>query len=198
MTISGIISISGKPGLFKVVAQGKNNIIVESLNDKKRFPAYATDRISALEDISIYTYNDDKPLSEIFDAIYEKENKGTCISHKEKPEAIAAYLSEILPDFDEDRVYPSDIKKIFQWYNILHAADELGKTEEEEEEAPAKESKKEDSTEVKKDEKQKAKSKPKANPAAAKSKGPAKGKSAPKASSAKKATTPKGGSSRGK
>ena len=73
MTISGIISISGRPGLFKVVAQGKNNIIVESLQDKKRFPTYASDRISALEDISIYTYSEDKPLSEIFDAIFKKE-----------------------------------------------------------------------------------------------------------------------------
>ena len=68
MDLSGIISISGKPGLFKVIAQGKNSIIVESLVDKKRFPAYATDRISALEDISIYTYDDDKPLLEIFEA----------------------------------------------------------------------------------------------------------------------------------
>ena len=72
MDLSGLISISGRPGLFVVVAQGKNSIIVQSLIDNKRFPAYSTDRISALEDISIYTYDDDKPLNEIFASIFEK------------------------------------------------------------------------------------------------------------------------------
>jgi Domain of unknown function (DUF5606) len=190
MTISGIISISGKPGLYKVVAQGKNNIIVESLLDKKRSPAYASDRISALEDISIYTYGEDKALSEIFDAIYKKEKGGKCISHKEDQDKIVAYLLEVLSDYDQERVYASDIKKIFTWYNLLHDANELGKTDEEE--------KKEEAAKEKKEAPAK-KSEPKAKVApAAKAPASAKAKSSAKVSSAKKVATPKVGSNRGK
>jgi len=119
MDLSGIISISGKPGLYKVVTQGKNSIIVESLSDKKRFPAYASDRISALEDISIYTYDSDKPLVEIFEAIHAKQEGKEAPSHKTDLGDLKSYLQEILPDYDEERVYPSDIKKLFQWYNML-------------------------------------------------------------------------------
>src|SRR5690554_3723886 len=122
MDLSGIISISGKPGLFKVVAQSKNNIIVESLIDNKRIPAYSTDRISALEDISIYTYEEDVPLKEVYTSLATKENCGEGPSHKESLNKLSAYLEEILPDYDQDRVYPSDIKKLFQWYNILQKA----------------------------------------------------------------------------
>jgi hypothetical protein len=125
MNISGIIAISGRPGLFKVIAQGKNNVIVESLVDRKRFPAYSSDRISALEDISIYTYEDEKPLKEIFSAIHEKENGEETISHKEKEEALTDYLMTVLPNYDQEKVYISDIKKIFQWYNLLHKSGEL-------------------------------------------------------------------------
>lgn len=120
MDLSGIISISGKPGLYKVIAQGKNSIIVESLLDKKRFPAYASDRISALEDISIYTYDDDKPLMEIFEGILAKSEGKQGPSHKEDLSTLQEYLSDVLPDYDEERVYPSDIKKLFQWFNLLH------------------------------------------------------------------------------
>lgn len=199
MTISGIISISGRPGLFKVVAQGKNNIIVESLQDKKRFPVYASDRVSALEDISIYTYSEDKPLSEIFDAIFKKEKGATCISHKESEDKLTGYLIEVLPDFDQERVYSSDIKKVFMWYNMLHKAGELGKSDEKEEvakekpkakQATAKDGDKEDK-EVKKAAKPKAKTtaKPKAAP---------RSKSAPKTSAPKKVAQPKSGAGRGK
>lgn len=198
MTLSGIISISGKPGLYKVVAQGKNNIIVESLTDKKRFPAYATDRISALEDISIYTYSEDKSLSEIFDSIYAKENSGPCISHKESTENIATYLGEVLPDYDQERVYPSDIKKIFMWYNLLHAAGELGKTEEKPEADAEVEPKTKKTEEKAADTEEKPKAKAKAKPSVAATKAPTKIKSTPKASASKKVATPKGGSSRGK
>lgn len=196
MTISGIISISGKPGLFKVVAQGKNNIIVESLEDKKRFPAYASDRISALEDISIYTYGEEKALSEIFDAIYAKENGGTCISHKDDFAKVEAYLSEILPDYDQERVYPSDIKKIFMWYNLLHKAGELGKSAEEEkpeEEAPKAKKESKPKAEVKEE-----KPKAKAKTTVAKPKAPVKTAATPKATTTKKVAAPKTGSSRGK
>ena len=131
MDLSGIISISGRPGLFKVVAQGKNSIIVESLVDNKRFPAYASDRISALDDISIYTIDGDKPLKDIFSAIYAKQAKGVAPSHKEDITTLQAFLVDILPDYDEERVYPSDIKKLFQWYNLLHASKNLKPIEKE-------------------------------------------------------------------
>lgn len=142
MDLSGIISISGKPGLYRVVAKGKNSIIVEALMDNKRFPAYASDRISALEDISIYTYEEDKPLKEIFEGLYAKMEGNMVPSHKEDISVLQEALVDVLPNYDEERVYPSDIKKIFQWYNLLHQAGLLAaepKTEEVEtplEEAP--------------------------------------------------------------
>lgn len=132
MNLTGVIAISGKPGLFKVVAKGKNNIIVESLIDGKKAPAYSTDRISALEDISIYTYEEDVPLKEVFEKIYDKEDGKNCISHKESLNKLKSYLEEILPDYDEDRVYPSDIKKLFQWYNLLNKSGLTSQEEEEE------------------------------------------------------------------
>lgn len=210
MNLTGIIAISGKPGLYKVLAQGKNNIIVESLEDKKRVPAYASDRISALDDISIYTYDDDKPLKEIFISIFEKENGKETISHKEDQNKLKAYLIEVLPNFDQERVYASDIKKIFQWYNLLLKAGALVPEEKEEKEvAPAKEkkatktaAKKEDSeaTEEKAPAK-KAPAKKAAAPKAATAKTPAAkapAKASAKTTSAKKVAAPKTGSSRGK
>ena len=125
MDLTGIIAISGRPGLYKVIAQGKNNIIVESLIDNKRFPAYASDRISALDDISIYTYDDDAPLRELLSAIYKKEDGKECPSHKESLTVLQNYLLEILPNYDQERVYPSDVKKMFQWYNLLHKSGNL-------------------------------------------------------------------------
>ncbi len=122
MDLSGIISISGRPGLYKVIAQGKNSIIVESLTDKKRFPAYSTDRISALEDISIYTLEEDKPLKAIYQDILAKVKNNAAPSHKEDISTLQEFLSDILPNYDEERVYPSDIKKLFQWYNLLFKA----------------------------------------------------------------------------
>ena len=210
MNLTGIIAISGKPGLYKVLAQGKNNIIVESLEDKKRVPAYASDRISALDDISIYTYDDDKPLKEIFISIFEKENGKETISHKEDQNKLKAYLIEVLPNFDQERVYASDIKKIFQWYNLLLKAGALVPEEKEEKEAaPAKE-KKAPKTAAKKngaeatEEKaatKKAPAKKAAAPKAATAKSPAAkapAKASAKATSAKKVAAPKTGSSRGK
>ncbi len=134
MDLSGIISISGKPGLFKVVASNRTSLVVESLIDGKRTTALPTHRISALEDISIYTEDDDVPLKDVYASIYEKEDGGEGPSHKADMADLKAYMSEILPDYDKDRVYNSDIKKLFQWYNVLHAADAL-KTEGAEEEA---------------------------------------------------------------
>lgn len=215
MNLTGIIAISGKSGLYRVLAQGKNNIIVESLEDKKRVPAYASDRISALDDISIYTYDEDKPLKEIFSSIFEKESGKEAISHKEDQNKLKNYLLEILPNFDQERVYASDIKKIFQWYNLLLKAGALVLEEATEEvaaeEAPAKEKKapkaakkesydaSEDSAKEKKAPAKKAAAPKAAAKATAKTpaaKAPA--KAAGKATSAKKVAAPKTGSSRGK
>ena len=187
MNLTGIIAISGKSGLFKVVTQGKNSVIVESLEDKKRFPAYASDRISALEDISIYTYGEDRPLKEIFEEIYKKEGGKMCISHKEDQNTLQNYILEIIPNYDKERVYPSDIKKVFQWYNLLHSTGNLKSEEEERVEKEEKQSKK-----ITKEEK--------ANPvqkAAPKAKTTS-DKKASKPATAKKVTAVKTGSSRGK
>ena len=120
MNLKDILSISGKPGLYKFVSQAKNGIIVESVIDKKRIPAYATDKVSALDDIAIFTADSEVKLSEVFDRIWEKENGGQTILSKEETSRLKAYFTEILPDYDQDRVYVSDIKKVFSWYNLLH------------------------------------------------------------------------------
>lgn len=119
MDLSGIISIAGKPGLYKVIAQGKNNVIVESLVNGKRIPAYATDKISALEDISIYTLESDVALADVFASLLKRFDGKEGLSHKDDVINLQEVLFEVLPEYDEDRVYPSDIKKLFQWYNLL-------------------------------------------------------------------------------
>lgn len=187
MDLSGIISISGKPGLFKVVAQSKNTIIVESLIDNKRVPAYSSDRISALQDISIYTYEEDIPLEDVLTSLAKKQDCKSCISHKESAKKLANELSVILPEYDEGRVYSSDIKKIFQWYNILQKADLITLEEKKEKE--------EDKSEKKKKEPAKKTTSTAKKPAAKKS-APKKAspkKAAPKRA-ANKAPTKKGGS----
>lgn len=140
MNLTGIISISGKPGLYKVIAQSKNSIIVESLDTNKRTPAYSTDRISAIEDISIYTYEEDVPLKEVFKAIFTKEQGGNAPSHKEDIQVLEKYLQSVLPNYDQERVYTSDVRKIFQWYNKLNTAG-LIVIEDEKEETPTQETK---------------------------------------------------------
>lgn len=127
-----ILSISGKPGLQKLISNSANAIIVESLIDGKRFPAYSNSKIIALEDISIYTENEDMPLKEVFKRMYEKENGRQTISHKAPTEKILAYFAEIVPEYDKDRVYTSDMKKIIQWYNLLTEKSLLNFSEEEE------------------------------------------------------------------
>ncbi len=117
--LKGLLAISGQRGLFKLVSQAKNSIIVESLIDGKKIPAYATSRISALEDISIYTEDEDVKLFDVFKAIYEKEDGGLAISPKSSSNELKAYFEEVLPLYDKDRVYVSDIKKVLSWYNLL-------------------------------------------------------------------------------
>ncbi len=202
MNLTGIIAISGRPGLYKVIAQGKNSIIVESLIDNKRFPAYATDRISALDDISIYTYDEDAPLRDLLTAIYTKEGGKECPSHKEDLNVLQAYLLEILPNYDQERVYPSDVKKMFQWYNLLHKSGNLKveevKAEEVVAEKKAPKAKKAAASEATEETAAPAKKAP-----AKKAATTAKPKTAPaakaaKPAAAKKTTATKTGSSRGK
>lgn len=119
MELKEIISITGRPGLFKVVAQGKNNVIVESIVDKKRFPAYASDRISTLGDISIYTTDEDAKLTDVLASFHDHYEGKACPSHKEELIVLEGLLEKILPNYDKERVYKSDLRKIFQWYNIL-------------------------------------------------------------------------------
>jgi len=119
MDLKDIVSISGKPGLYKILAQGKNNIFVESLTEKKRFPAYASDKISSLQDISIYTLDDDLKLTDVYDLMFKNLDGKNALSHKENPKKLRDYLLTIIPTYDYERVYDSDVKKLFQWYNIL-------------------------------------------------------------------------------
>lgn len=117
-----ILSIAGKPGLYRLVSQGRNMLIVESIDAAhRRFPVGARDRVTSLNDVSMYTDSEDKPLMEIFDAICRKEEgKPTAISHKSATDAeLAAFMAAVVPDYDRDRVYMTDIKKLIQWYNIL-------------------------------------------------------------------------------
>lgn len=114
--LKDILSISGQSGLFKLVSQGKNNIIVESLIDGKRMPAYATSRISALEDISIFTMDGDTKLTDVLVAVFENQLQ---VDPKDSSKDLKTAFAKALPDFDEERVYVSDIKKIFTWYNVL-------------------------------------------------------------------------------
>lgn len=114
--LKGILSISGQPGLFKLVTETKNSIIVESLVTGKRIPAYSTSKISTLSDISIFTETGEMLLTDLFIRI--KAN-GKLISPKASANEIKAFFEEVLPEYDKDRVYVSDMKKIIQWYQLL-------------------------------------------------------------------------------
>ena len=117
-----ILSISGKPGLYRLVSNGKNMLIVESLSTKKRMPAYAHDKVVSLGDISIYTTAEDVPLPDVLEKVKEVA-KGEKVDIKSMDnDALRAYFKTILPDFDEERVYTTDIRKLLSWYNDLLAA----------------------------------------------------------------------------
>lgn len=131
--LTGIISISGQPGLFKIVAQSKNGIIVEGLSDKKRINVYASTKVSTLSDISMFTTGDDKPIEEIMTSIFEKEKGGPAVDHKADDKAVEAYFKEVLPDYDKERVYVSNIRKLLNWYNALQVSGNLKEKEEKKE-----------------------------------------------------------------
>ena len=119
MNLEKILAISGKPGLYVLQVQTRTGFVAESLADGKKITVNLKSNVSLLSEISIYTYEGEKPLSEIMQKIADKENKGQAISHKEDNTTLIAYFKEILPDYDDERVYPSDIKKVLNWYNIL-------------------------------------------------------------------------------
>ena len=119
MSLEKIISVTGKPGLYEIIAQSKGGIIVESFTDKKRFPISTMQDVSVLDNIAIYTYEEEVPLKLVLKTISEKEDGKECISHKESNNNLIAYFSKVLPNYDDERVYPSNIKKVFQWYNLL-------------------------------------------------------------------------------
>ena len=115
-----ILSVSGKPGLFKLVSQGKNMLIVESLIDGKRIPAYSKDKVVSLSDIAIFTDAEEVPLAEVFEKVKAKEKGEKCsVDAKADNDVLRKYMAEILPEYDRERVYPSDIRKLISWYNIL-------------------------------------------------------------------------------
>jgi hypothetical protein len=119
MDLSKILSITGKNGLFKLISQGKNNFIVESLEDNKRFPAFQSEGVSVLDNISIYTYDETIELGKLFEAIFLKQEKQP-LDYKSWTDAqMKTYFKEVLPNYDEEKVFISNIKKAYQWYNIL-------------------------------------------------------------------------------
>jgi hypothetical protein len=130
MKLKDYLAIAGEHGLFKFVAQGRNAIIVEHLESGKRTSAHASAKVSSLEDISIFTENEDLSLSKVFDTIFDKENGGPAPDPKSNIEQLKKYFIEIVPDYDTSRVYASDIKKVILWYNILQKLNLLVKEEE--------------------------------------------------------------------
>jgi hypothetical protein len=129
MKLKDYMSISGEHGLYKFVAQGRNAIIIEHLETGKRSTAYGSAKVSSLEDISIFTETEDLPLAKVFDRIFEKENGGAAPDYKSDPEILKTYFQGIVPDYDRERVYHSDIKKIIMWYNVLQKLNLLVKDE---------------------------------------------------------------------
>ena len=192
-----ILAVSGKPGLYKLVSRGSNMLIIESLVDKKRIPAYSRDKVISLGDISIYTDEEEVSISEVFTSIKEKEG-GKNISidlSKASNDELRDYLAEVLPNFDRERVYPSDIKKMLKWYDLLIVNDitDFSVKKEEAEEEKTTEGESGDSTE---DDKIKTKSAGKATKTTSTKRKESsltstKTSSAPKAKSTPKTSTPK-------
>jgi len=131
MNLEKILAISGKPGLYALKVQTRTGFVAESLLDGKKSTVGLRSNVSLLSEISMYTHDAEKPLAEVMRNIAIKEDNGPALSHKEDNAKLIAYFKEILPDYDQDRVYPSDIKKVLNWYNMLQAKGMVSK------EAPA-------------------------------------------------------------
>ncbi len=127
MNLEKILAISGKPGLYALKIQTRTGFVAESLLDGKKITVGLRSNVSLLSEISMYTDTEEKPLADVMRNIAIKEDNGPAISHKEDAAKLLEYFSEILPDYDKDRVYPSDIKKVLNWYNILQAKDLVSK-----------------------------------------------------------------------
>lgn len=125
MSLDKVLSISGKPGIYALKTQTRSGFVAESLLDGKRITVGIRHNVSILSEIAIYTLSAEKPLREVFQKIKEKEDGGPTISHKVTRDELEEYFFNLIPDYDEDRVYPSDIKKVVHWYNILQKNDML-------------------------------------------------------------------------
>lgn len=121
MNLDKILAISGKPGLYALKIQTRSGFVAESLIDGKKITVGLRSNVSLLSEISMYTNSEEKPLADVMRNIAIKEDNGPALSHKEDNAKLMGYFAEILPDYDQDRVYPSDIKKVLNWYNILQA-----------------------------------------------------------------------------
>ena len=184
MILKDFLSISGEHGLFKFVAQGRNAIIVEHLETGKRSTAHSSAKVSTLEEISIFTESEDLNLGKVFDKIFEKENGGPAIDAKSPAEKLKNYFAEVLPEYDKERVYASDIKKVILWYNTLQKLNLLVKDEAE----SAGESKKDSEPEAKPEVKPAVKPK---TPKASKPKAKVTGKPESKSAATKSKGAPK-------
>ncbi|ULC58693.1 DUF5606 domain-containing protein [Flaviramulus sp. BrNp1-15] len=135
MSLDKVLSISGKPGLYKLITQTRGGFVAESLTDKKRISVSIQNNVSVLSEIAIYTLTEEVPLKQVFKNIKDKENgKESSVSPKDSKDKLEEYFFDVLPDYDEDRVYASDIKKVIQWYNLLHKYDMLDELDSEEKE----------------------------------------------------------------
>lgn len=119
MGLEKILSISGKPGLYELTAQTRGGFVAKSITEGKKISVSVRHNVSLLSEIAVYTYTEEVPLGEVFQKIFEKEDGGEAIDHKSSKKELEAYFAEVLPEYDVDRVYQSDIKKIIQWYNLL-------------------------------------------------------------------------------
>ena len=185
MNLKDILSISGESTLFKFIAQGKNAVIVENLESGRRLSAGAASKVSALDEIAIFTTGEDVPLGKVMDMLWEKENGGEVLSHKMPDADLREYFAGVLPEYDRDRVYTSDIRKVLHWYSILHKLNLLIKEEEKKDEPneEAEANSGTDTPEVKSKARPKAKveAKPKAKPGGSKSPASGGGKKKPAA-----------------
>lgn len=140
MKLDDILSIGGKPGLFQLVKATRQGVLVESLLDGKRMPISQRADVSALSDIAIYTYAEELPLTEVYDRLYEKLDGGLALDAKKASgEDLKSFMLDFMPDYDQERVYTSHLKKLFTWYNLLHERGLLNRGEEASAEAPASE-----------------------------------------------------------
>ncbi|MDO5977529.1 DUF5606 domain-containing protein [Flavivirga spongiicola] len=135
MSLDKVLSIGGKPGLYKLIAQTRGGFVAESLVDNKRISVSVQNNVSILSEIAIYTLTEEVPLKQVFESIKKKENgQQSSVNPKDSKDVLEEYFFDVLPDYDEDRVYASDIKKVIQWYNLLQKYDLLNFPDSEEDE----------------------------------------------------------------